>query len=348
MEISMNPPNVKDTRIAEEAAAWVAELRELNPKRQAEFSAWLMESPRHLEQFFLMAELDTQIEEVSRTHEFAGTEAHSSSHENVVAMHAPAATPNSAAAAKRPRRWVALAAVCAGLAVLTGWLMHTYSGGHEYSTDVGEIRSFKLPDGSVVLLNTGSRVKVEFTNQERRFQLLEGEALFTAERDPTRPFRVFTGDAVIQALGTQFNVYRRPNATTVSVLDGSVGISSRESATARAAIELKAGRAADILPGGDVATPLPLQRAKVIAWQQRRLLFKEDTLTNIVAEFNRYNRTPKIKLVDSTVANLRLSGVFDADAPEALLLFLEKVNALAVERTGAEVRIRAAEAHQSR
>ena len=67
----------------------------------------------------------------------------------------------------------------------------------------------------MVHLNTRSRVEVNFTGAARDIRLLEGEALFTVARDPARPFTVYAGTNIIQAVGTQFNVLRRPSGTTV-------------------------------------------------------------------------------------------------------------------------------------
>lgn len=65
-----------------------------------------------------------------------------------------------------------------------------------------------LNDGSIVYLNTRSRVEEQFSRQARNVRLLEGEAMFSVEHDRARPFRMISDDTVIQAIGTQFNVYR--------------------------------------------------------------------------------------------------------------------------------------------
>ena len=54
--------------------------------------------------------------------------------------------------------------------------------------------------------------------------MLRGEALFRVHHDAGRPFRVYTDDAIVQAVGTQFDVYRRDDGTVVSVLEGRVDV----------------------------------------------------------------------------------------------------------------------------
>ncbi|MCP6755955.1 FecR domain-containing protein, partial [Klebsiella pneumoniae] len=90
-------------------------------------------------------------------------------------------------------------------------------GWRTYTTARGELRSVELADGSVVHINTQSRIDVNLSPRAREVRLVGGEALFKVQRDTTRPFLVYSGNAVIQAIGTQFNVRLQQTDTTVSV-----------------------------------------------------------------------------------------------------------------------------------
>src|SRR5262249_13837131 len=107
------------------------------------------------------------------------------------------------ASRSRPLLWAASFAVVAIAGILVSALLP-----ERHATSVGEQRPFDLPDGSVVYLNTHSKIALHFSRHEREIRLLDGEALFKVARDTSRPFRVRTDDAVIQALGTEFNVRR--------------------------------------------------------------------------------------------------------------------------------------------
>ncbi len=293
--------------ITEQAAMWVAELDGLDARRQAELADWLMESPRHLEQFFMMAEFDMQVGEASRSLRVPAPCA-PADRTNVVALSAALAVQAGTPVREphRVRRRIAFGLVAGLLFALVGVLLGTYPAWYGYSTAVGELRAVSLPDGSSVLLNTASRLKVHFNEGERGVELLGGEALFTVQRDAQRPFLVRTDSAVIRVLGTQFNVDRRPDATRVAVLDGAVSITERVKKK-DPPVELRAGREMEISRGGNRSAVAPLNSARVTAWQQRRLYFKEDTLEDIAAEFNRYNRKAQIRLEDSSIADLRCS-----------------------------------------
>jgi transmembrane sensor len=55
----------------------------------------------------------------------------------------------------------------------------------------------------------------------------------------------------------------------------------------------------------------------VVAWRERRLVFREQTLERIVAEFNRYN-SRQMRLEGGGVASRVFTGVFDADDADSL------------------------------
>lgn len=180
-------------------------------------------------------------------------------------------------------------------------------------------------------------MKVRLSSTARDIRLLEGEALFKVQHDPNRPFCVRTDDAVIQAIGTQFDVYRQVHNTRVEVLEGAVRISAEEKndPSTHAADEtasagdpvlsaatistVSAGEEANISQAGSITRLASEEITNKLAWRQRRLVFREDSLSFIVGEFNRYNRHPRFRIVDREVGNLRYTGVFDVDDPGANL-----------------------------
>src|SRR5262249_31403373 len=98
-------------------------------------------------------------------------------------------------------RQLALAAAILAAVGLSLWLVLERSS-REFSTAIGEQRTVALPDGSVMYLNAQSTAEQKFAKNGRDITLSEGEALFQVARDPQRPFRVHTRDAVVQAIGT--------------------------------------------------------------------------------------------------------------------------------------------------
>src|SRR5262249_11450268 len=63
----------------------------------------------------------------------------------------------------------------------------------DYSTEVGQQRQVKLPDGSTLVLNTDSSVTVNYSLRERGIHLTRGEVTFSVAQEADRPFLVRVG-----------------------------------------------------------------------------------------------------------------------------------------------------------
>jgi transmembrane sensor len=90
----------------------------------------------------------------------------------------------------------------------------------DHHTGVAEVQTLRLDDGSSVRMGPGSALRVAFSSDERRIQILAGEALFDVTADATRPFRVVTRDAITTVLGTRFDVSLLEASTSVVVARG--------------------------------------------------------------------------------------------------------------------------------
>ena len=102
-----------------------------------------------------------------------------------------------------------------------------------YATAVGQQTTTVLPDGSQIILNTNSQIRVKYGDQYRQVHLLQGEALFTVAKNSSRPFRVYAGSGQIQAIGTAFSVYLKGPVVQVTVTEGRVALATRRSAESK-------------------------------------------------------------------------------------------------------------------
>ncbi|MBN2275054.1 MAG: FecR domain-containing protein [Bacteroidales bacterium] len=93
----------------------------------------------------------------------------------------------------------------------------------------GRVKTVNLPDNSVVVLNTHSSIRYDHTfNHSSRNIILQGEAYFEAEPNPALPFRVYTGNSVVEVKGTRFSIFEDSAYIRVLVLLGSVSFQSSE------------------------------------------------------------------------------------------------------------------------
>ena len=99
---------------------------------------------------------------------------------------------------------------------------------NEVVTKRGSKSSIKLPDGTIVRLNTDSRLTyLNFTAGKNREVTLIGEAYFDVAHDSSRPFIIHTGKINIKVLGTSFNVrnYPQDKELETSLIKGKIEVS---------------------------------------------------------------------------------------------------------------------------
>jgi transmembrane sensor len=195
----------------------------------------------------------------------------------------------------------------------------------------GGLESVALRDGSGVVLNTATRLQVELRLHERRIELQQGKAYFTVAKDPARPFVVEAGDKRVVAVGTQFAVRREGPGVRVVVTEGTVNLQGDGSARLPAG-SVAHTRGADILVQNKSADELQA----LMSWREGHLTFRNDTLADAVAEFNRYN-TRQIEIGDSQVGTLRISGTFRPTNYDAFVRLLREGYAIHTVERGNEL-----------
>lgn len=101
------------------------------------------------------------------------------------------------------------------------------------STPKGGQYQLVLPDGTKVWLNAASSISypASFEAANERKVSVTGEAYFEVASDKARPFRVVSGDQVVEVVGTNFNVnaYGDAGATVTTLLEGKVRLSGLKS-----------------------------------------------------------------------------------------------------------------------
>lgn len=355
--------------VAQHAEEWLERMKSTAPHDRVEFLRWLKQSPLHIRELLLATTWDKILGHMlDAEHKVDINDLRAHAGDNVLPLGGgdDSSQPVTSAIAKSirhdasnrrpggPRRkfWLLSlsAAACLTVALALGWTQFSgaFGANEQFVTLIGEQRSVGLDDGSVIHLNTKSRVRVAFTADARDVYLLEGQAIFKVKHDAQRPFRVHVDSMVVQAIGTQFDVYRLNGRTSVAVIEGIVQIIQTVSGKVIAtdlsklpeSTKVPAGEKVVIAADGKMSPRASITSQEASAWQQRLLIFRQHTLAEIAAEFNRYNRTPQIRVEGDALRKKRFSGVFDADNPELLLLYLKTDSRFTFDRTGEELILR--------
>jgi transmembrane sensor len=301
------------------AADWLigrVEAESWTPEMQAEFDAWLAESPANLLAFW-------RAEDSWKRAGLIG-ELYSPPTRSV------RGNPTWRVMRKATGFVAVIVVVVSAIFLLRAPQVKTYS------TPVGGQKTIALSDGSKIELNTDTELQFDLNNQ-RKVALLRGEAYFRIRHDSSHPFVVIAAGRRITDLGTEFSIRNDASRIEVALVKG------------RARVDQETGwigtRSAILMPG-DVAVAtadtVSVVRKQIreletaLSWRQGLLVFHHTTLAEAAAQFNRYNRE-KLVIGDSSTAREEIRGTFRANDAAAFANMAKVVMGLQLENHGDEI-----------
>lgn len=308
MESRMTHPDIPDAdALFDEASGWYYRLQaeDVTAQEREDFSAWLARGAEQAQAWDEVLTLLGALREPAR--QLRETER---------------------ARWRKPwlRAWASAAAVLLALGLFTFGTPWPDRWRADYATATGEARSLNLADGSKIELNTDTAITLDLGPDERRVQLLRGEAWFEVSADAARPFVIRSGDGWVKVVGTRFSVSRQGEQTRVRVAQGKVQVSAGGEQT----VLLEPGRGVDYRD--DRLGPVTaFDGAAEFAWRQRQLVFRQQPLADVVDELNRYWPGQTLVLGEA-LRQRKVSGVFEIDKPDAVLKALKHTLGLDAEQ----------------
>lgn len=209
---------------------------------------------------------------------------------------------------------------------------------NQYANKAGQRQQVVLPDGSRVILNAASNMRLgPHFKEGQREVYLDGEAFFEVTPDATRPFTVYMKEASIKVLGTSFNArsYTGEDYTEAALIKGSVEITlKKENKTIRlrpsqkllykAASPDSVAQTAAAVPAQKylAVTPLTIDpkdnSVAEVAWMENKLVFFDEPLDQLARRLERWYGI-KIRIENQDMKQLRFSGAFEKeDLPKVL------------------------------
>lgn len=317
------------SEIDDAAAAWAARVDRapLSPEDEARLAAWIAGDPRRLGAY---AKARAVLVRTDR----AGALGPDFNPDAFVPADTAAMRSDTdivpAAVTRRRLLGVGGAAVAASLLAAVGVGTVLLRNRAALATERGEIRRVPLEDGSIVTLNTATRLALSFDAAQREVQLIEGEALFEVAHQPGRPFFVQAGDMRVRAIGTAFSVRRMADERVkVLVSEGQVEVMRASSRTDAAdagprpvaspprPVRVSANMQALASPQVAAIATAPVapdELERDLAWREGRIAFNGVTLAEAAAEFARYSDT-RILIDDPVLARRTVTGLFAANNP---------------------------------
>lgn len=188
----------------------------------------------------------------------------------------------------------------------------TDSGTPKYntiSTPKGGQYRVILPDGTKVWLNAISSIRFPsyFSAGERRVEIT-GEAYFEVSKNKQMPFRVISGQQVLEVLGTKFNInaYTNEPQINTTLAEGSIRLNRIN--TSESSI-LKPGEQAQLKTGNSrlAAKIVAADLDEALAWKNDAFVFNDMPITEIMQQIERWY---DVELVYSGAKpDLRFTGI---------------------------------------
>lgn len=199
---------------------------------------------------------------------------------------------------------------------------------------VGEIRTEKLPDGSTIILDSGTQMTLLLSPAERRIILGDGRARFDVVHDEARPFIVEAAGRAIIDKGTLFDVDVTSGGLVVALLRGSIDVAPLGDSGERAAVRMIAGQV--LHAATPSAQPAIIASRELPSWPEGRLSYDRAPLARILADAARYSSRP-IRLAEPALGALEVTGVFSVRDPDALADKLAAALGLRAVHSDAEI-----------
>ncbi|MES2277097.1 MAG: FecR domain-containing protein [Bacteroidota bacterium] len=256
------------------------------------------------------------------------------------------------------RLWPWLAAAASLLVIISaGWMLNSKyltgaKGPAENTNNViavqnGTRTTVTLPDGSLVMLNAGSKLSYSknYASAKVREVYLSGEAYFKVVHDAQHEFIIHTYHFDVKDIGTMFNVKAYPGEKTAEavLIEGAIEILFRNHQRSSILLQPKqkiifntdsaiADKSAthSISPAGYKVMPLDSDRRSInhfaeTAWIDNQMIFKNEAFGEVTKRMERkYN--VNISFTDDRLKNTTLTGIFRNENVEEALKELQQIS----------------------
>jgi transmembrane sensor len=292
--VDINRPEAGD-RIAAEAADWWSRL-ELGAADLDEFNRWRESDPAHAISF-------ARAQAIWESLEHRGADVASRLEER--------------RSRRRFLRNAVASAAAVGFVGAAGLLYTSRSRPWSIATTaVGEFRRLRLPDSSLLELNTDTLVSWRFDDRVRDLRIERGEIAMAFAAGA--PIRLVAAIATLSLSPGSFNARLVDGRVGFTVLQGRATATSAGDAHSQT-IVVQSGQSAEFVAGPtSVRTTTAAERERLTAWKNGDVVFDDETLAAAVGEYNRY-LSRKIVVADPVLATMRIGGRFKNSDPTAFL-----------------------------
>lgn len=190
----------------------------------------------------------------------------------------------------------------------------------EIHTERGERRTLSFNDGTEVVLNYASTLRVpENYGIETRYVELNGEAYFNIATMEDKEFMVNTEEIQVEVTGTEFNIrsWSKEDLAEVVVNQGSVKVSSRVENSEF--VSLTANQRTTLTRDKKLTTPETVSADKHFLWKQGHLYLEEASLSSLFRQLER-KFDVDFEVADSSILEgQRVTAIYTDETLEEIL-----------------------------
>jgi transmembrane sensor len=190
----------------------------------------------------------------------------------------------------------------------------------DYRTGIGQQQQIILENNVSVTLNTRTSIALLSPEMDGsdRIELISGEAAIKTTPGSVKPFVVVAAQVRTIATKARFNVRHSGATVCVTCLEGDLRVEHRGQASTLFARHQVLYSAGSLGATGDVDPEL------VTAWERGLLVFRNDPLSRVIEEVNRY-RPGKIVLMSEALGRRPVLATFRIDRIDEVVPRLQSV-----------------------
>lgn len=335
-----------------EAAEWFAlyESDDISSQQQSDFESWINSDPENRLAYKQLKKISSKIELLSRVNQAIPELIPGNLKESIAECH-----DLMVLSSRRNQSMKIFSTIAASfLVVLTSVFLWQFNGleseneSLEYKTLVGQQLTQMLDDGSLVTLNTDSKLKVSFTKNERRLHLFKGEVYFDVAKDPNRPFIVSSKNIKASAIGTAFTVRNRANKVEVTVFEGKVKVESNSNVNSLEKIiknktlkkdkEINNAQLYFLSPGekiihksssNEISKQPVSNLEKADSWRKGKVIFDNKSIAEMIDEIQFYI-PDRIIITSKKIAAMKMGGTFYTDNTKSFFSALDVIDSIKI------------------
>lgn len=306
--------------IRNQAAKWFARMHHAEPDHpeRGRFESWLLQHPVHAKEYAAIADIWDEFDSTNRLQSLAQ------------AMQLKGAQDKARKDKFAAKVTGTIMSMALGLFGYQGWLEWQSQPVMELvqSSQVAQIITQPLPDGSKIVLNSNTEVEVIYYRNKRTVHLKRGEAIFEVTKDANRPFIVENDQARVTVLGTRFSVNQLKQRSIVAVDHGRVQVEVIDHKGS--SIILTDGQMAEISVN-TAPKRLPHTAKNAFSFVEGKLMFDNTPLSEVAETLSRYRQIPII--VDGEVSqHLPITAVINISEIESFIKALRHMTGMHVEQ----------------